>query len=95
MLLHPGRSDNRPMFRARRILRGRTLARTALVGAAAYYVAKRGARTSREKNAPPAPPPQPDASGRIEQITHLNELRGQGLLSDEEFTTEKKKLLGI
>jgi hypothetical protein len=29
----------------------------------------------------------------IEQIKDLDELRGQGILTDEEFTAEKKKLL--
>jgi hypothetical protein len=31
----------------------------------------------------------------IEQIKDLDELRGQGILTEEEFTAEKKRLLGI
>ena len=71
-------------------MRRRTLARTAVVGGAAYYALRRGTR-GREKHAAPAQ----DASDPIEQIKQLNELRGQGMLTDEEFTAEKKKLLGL
>jgi hypothetical protein len=71
-------------------MRRRTLARTAVVGGAAYYAVRRGTR-GRENAAPPAQ----DASDPIEQIKQLNELRSQGMLTDEEFTAEKKKLLGL
>jgi hypothetical protein len=72
-------------------MRRRTLARTAVVGGAAYYAVRRGTR-GREKDAAPS---AQDASDPIEQIKQLNELRGQGMLTDEEFTAEKKKLLGL
>lgn len=86
------------MFRPRRILRRRTIARTAVVGGAAYYAAKRSRRAGRQETDRSAVPqdanPAEDASDPIEQIKQLNELRSQGILSDEEFIAEKKKLLG-
>jgi len=40
------------------------------------------------------PPPEP-AQAPVEQIKDLAELREQGILSEEEFAAEKKKLLGL
>jgi len=87
------------MFRARRVRRRRAVGRAAVVGGAAYYAAKRGAQAGQQEpqgygeyDAPPPPAPAPDP---IEQIKELNELRTQGILTDEEFSAEKKKLLGI
>jgi len=84
------------MFRPRRILRRRVIARTAVVGGAAYYAAKRSRRAGQEadRNAAPREAIADDASDPIEQIKQLNELRSQGILSDEEFIAEKRKLLG-
>lgn len=46
---------------------------------------------------PAAPPPPPPAAAPqvdvIEQLTKLGELRSQGILTDEEFASEKAKLL--
>lgn len=84
------------MFRPRRILRRRVIARTAVVGGAAYYAAKRSRRAGQQEaneNAAPQEAIPEDASDPIEQIKQLNELRSQGILSDEEFIAEKKKLL--
>jgi Short C-terminal domain len=59
-----------------------------------------GARRLRLRRAAEAHPEQNDtpavarAVDVIEQIKDLDELRGQGILTDEEFTAEKKKLLG-
>ena len=39
-----------------------------------------------------APPPAPD-DPRIEQLQKLAELKGQGILTDEEFTAEKARIL--
>jgi putative oligomerization/nucleic acid binding protein len=56
------------------------------------------ARRIMRRRAPEAhderPPPEaaPDAA---EQIKELHELREQGILTEEEFTAEKKKLLGL
>jgi len=48
--------------------------------------------------APPPPPPAPTAGGMssstIEQLKQLGELHEQGMLTDEEFTAQKKALLG-
>ena len=40
----------------------------------------------------PRPEPAPDS---LEQIKELAELREQGILSEEEFAAEKRKLLGL
>lgn len=85
------------MFRPRRILRRRMIARTAVVGGAAYYAARRGRRAGHQeadRHAAPQEASPQGASDPIEQIKQLNELRSQGILSDEEFIAEKKKLLG-
>jgi hypothetical protein len=81
-------------------MRRRAIARTAVVGGAAYYAGKRGAQSGQQEQAETyqeydeAPPPEP-ARDPIDQIKELNELRAQGILTDEEFAAEKKKLLGI
>lgn len=80
------------MFRARRIVRRRAIAGSSVAGGAAYHPAKR-ADTGRQEQAPEAhdeaPPPDP-----VEQIKELAELHEQGILTEEEFAAEKKKLLG-
>jgi putative oligomerization/nucleic acid binding protein len=73
------------MFRARRIMRRR---------AVAGYAAKRGAGAGREEHVPAEAPPAP-APGHAEQLRELTELREQGLLTEEEFAAEKKKLLRL
>ena len=77
-------------------MRRRAIAGTAAVGGAAYYAAKR-ASTGRQEQAretvDEAPPPGP-APDPVEQIKELAELREQGILTEEEFAAEKKKLLG-
>lgn len=74
------------MFRARRIMRRRAVARNA---------ATRGA--GRAEQAPEvgeeAPSPVPTAD-LDEQLEELAELREQGILTEEEFAAEKKKLFG-
>ena len=49
--------------------------------------------------APPPPPPAPAAAAAEEtpadQIARLGELKAQGLLTDEEFSAAKAKVLGI
>jgi FMN phosphatase YigB (HAD superfamily) len=42
-----------------------------------------------EASAPP-PPPEPDT---LSQLERLGELKAQGLLSDEEFATQKARIL--
>jgi hypothetical protein len=46
--------------------------------------------------APAAPAPAPEAGGEstIDQLKELGELKAQGILTEEEFATQKAKLLG-
>ena len=44
--------------------------------------------------ADPGPPPEA-ALDPVDQLKQLHELREQGILTEEEFSAEKKKLLGI
>jgi hypothetical protein len=85
------------MPRMRRVMRRRAIARTAVVGGIAYSAGKHAAANAQaepvpeEQPAPPAPEPVADP---IEQLKQLNELREQGILTEEEFTAEKRKILG-
>jgi Short C-terminal domain len=81
------------MFRARKVLRRRAIAPTAVVGGAAYYVAKRGARAEQQEQTEPegAPSSAPNPA----QLDQIAELREQGILTEEEFAAERRKLLGI
>jgi hypothetical protein len=49
-----------------------------------------------QQYAPPPPPPPPPAGDdpRIIQLQQLAELKGKGILSDEEFAAEKARILG-
>jgi hypothetical protein len=79
-------------------MRRRMVARTAVVGGAAYYAAKRGAQAGQPEQADETAyeaPPAEQAGDPVAQIKQLNELREQGILTEEEFAAEKKKLLGI
>ncbi len=89
-------------MRPRRVMRRRAIARTAVVGGVAYSAAKRGSQAGQPQQQAEAQPPEPaaespapEAADPIEQIKELSELRDQGILTEEEFTAEKKKLLGI
>ena len=90
------------MFRRRR-----PLARAAMVGGAAYYAGKKG-QEGREADAErdariddleqqQAPPPPAPASGGQEdmlaQLEKLGQLKQQGILTEEEFEEQKRKLL--
>jgi hypothetical protein len=72
------------MFRMRRILRRRA------VGTAGTGDAPQASPEEKAAAAEPAPAPAQD---RAEQIKELHELREQGILTEEEFIAEKKKLL--
>jgi hypothetical protein len=86
MPVHPGPAQNCGMFRARRVMRRRAIA------------ARRDAVGSREE---PANDVSDQASPReagpdpADQLAQLHELRQQGILTEEEFSAEKKKLLDI
>jgi Short C-terminal domain len=52
-------------------------------------------RDPRKEQAPSRPPaPSEPAFDAVEQLKELSELREQGILTEEEFAAEKKKLLG-
>jgi len=87
----------------------RTVARTAVVAGTATAVSGNVARRQAARHAPaeqtPAPPPPAatappaaapppaPAADPMEQLTKLAALKQQGLLTDEEFATQKAKLL--
>ena len=90
-------------------MRRRPLLRAAAVGGVAYMGAKAGsnkamAQQSAGAQAPPpaapAPAPAPaaasadNASDRISQLKQLADLHSSGALTDEEFASEKAKVLG-
>jgi hypothetical protein len=73
----------------------RRAAGTAALGGARRYTARRantGQREQAHEADDAAPSPEPP---RVGQINELAELREQGILTEEEFTAEKRKLLGI
>jgi hypothetical protein len=47
-----------------------------------------------ETQAPPPPPPAPPPADPYDQIEHLSALHDSGALTDEEFASEKAKILG-
>jgi len=66
-----------------------------------YSAAQRSAQAgSQERDEPAAAGPgdqgtAAESDDPIEQIKQLSELREQGVITEEEFTAEKQKLLGI
>jgi hypothetical protein len=79
------------MLRPRKVDGRWVLARTGAMAVVDYSAEKRGTPASPpEQDAPAAEPDDP-----IEQVKQLSELREQGILTEEEFTAEKKRLLGI
>ncbi len=84
------------------LLRG--VARTAVIAGTATSVSNRVSRRQAERwseqeadQAPaPAPPPAaPPAEGSvIDQLKQLGELKDQGILTEEEFSAQKARLLG-
>jgi hypothetical protein len=86
------------------LLRG--VARTAVIAGTATAVSNRvsrrqGERWAQQEEAQQAPaaapaPAAPPAAGTdsvIDQLKELGELKAQGILTDEEFATQKAKLL--
>ncbi|WP_435238372.1 SHOCT domain-containing protein [Streptomyces sp. YPW6] len=85
-----------------------TIARTAVISGSATAVSnrveERGLRRREAARTPqmpptPAPGPAPASSApagpdRVAQLTQLADLKTQGLLTDEEFATEKARILG-
>ena len=84
------------------LLRG--MARTAVVAGTATAVSNRVSRRQanrwasqeepqQEYAAPPPPPPQEAAPDPIAQLKELAELKDQGILTEEEFATQKARIL--
>ena len=83
------------MFRRRR-----PLLRAAAVGGAAYYAGKK-VQEGRDEEAldeldPGQEPPADGAitDAQIEQLKKLSDLKTAGVLTEEEFETQKQKILG-
>ncbi|MEV0006958.1 SHOCT domain-containing protein [Streptomyces sp. NPDC051840] len=83
-----------------------TIARTAVISGTATAVSNRVQRHDMQRQmeaeqqyAAPAPPPAPPTAApaagtdRVAQLTQLAELKAQGVLSEEEFATEKARIL--
>lgn len=82
-----------------------TIARTAVISGTATAVSNRVQRhdmqrqmgTEQQYAAPPPAPQQAAApaagTDRVAQLTQLAELKAQGVLSEEEFATEKARIL--
>ncbi|MFE3518211.1 SHOCT domain-containing protein [Streptomyces sp. NPDC059166] len=84
-----------------------TIARTAVISGTATAVSNRVQRhdmqrqmeTEQQYAAPPPAPAPPQAAApaagtdRVAQLTQLAELKAQGVLSEEEFATEKARIL--
>jgi hypothetical protein len=91
------------------VRRRRPLMRAAMVGGTAYYAGKR-AQEGREREdeqeyrlqdleareAAAAAPPQPGgiSSESLAQLEQLAKLKEQGVLSEDEFEVQKRRLLG-
>jgi hypothetical protein len=74
----------------------RGVARTAAISGTATAVSNRVSRRQAERWAAQAPmpvasAPAPDA---VAQLKELAQLRDDGILTDEEFTAQKRKILG-
>ena len=75
--------------------RRRPVRRTAVVGGAAYAGKKYGERKGKQGSPDPEDRPQPsDTADTLEQLKKLGELRDSGVLTDEEFEAQKRKIPG-
>ena len=85
------------------LMRRRPLLRAAVVGGVAHHAGRVSAernmmRDEQEQAAYAAPQPTAQPAGGmssavVEQLKQLGELREQGILTDEEFEQQKRKLL--
>ena len=62
---------------------------------AAMQAAAQQAVAAQQAAAPPPPPAAPAAPDSVAELERLAQLKAQGVLSDEEFTAAKAKLLGL
>ncbi|WP_327317071.1 SHOCT domain-containing protein [Streptomyces sp. NBC_01235] len=62
------------------------------------WAAQEGYREPQPQAAPPEPqqaaPPADDMNAKLDQLKDLGELRKQGVLTEAEFTEQKRRLLG-
>ncbi|WP_432067257.1 SHOCT domain-containing protein [Streptomyces sp. C10-9-1] len=76
------------------------MARTAVVAGTATAVSGRVERNAARRDMERQPPPDPGGApgappaDRVSQLTALAELRDRGVLTDEEFAAEKRRILG-
>jgi Short C-terminal domain len=90
--------------------RRRPLMRAAMVGGVAYHAGKRVEQgreadayrdqeiadlQAQQSAAPPAAPAGGMSDETINQLKQLGELKDQGVLTEDEFEAQKKKLLGM
>ena len=66
-----------------------------VMGAAMASSRSRKQQAAAPTPAQAAPAPSAPSDTTVEQIKQLAELRDQGILTEEEFSSKKKKLLGI
>ena len=66
-----------------------------VMGAAMASSRSRKQQAAAPAPAQAAPAPSAPSDTTVEQIKPLAELRDQGILTEEEFSSKKKKLLGI
>lgn len=75
----------------------RSARRRGMVMGAAIASSRSRKQAAAPTPAAPTPAPAPPAStgDNIEQLKQLADLRDQGILTEEEFSAKKKKLLGL
>jgi len=96
-----------PMLgRMRRMRRRRVLAAGAVVGGTAYYAGKKGQEATQRQEYQDTRLDDLEAQGQpvpaavatvpdTDEIEKLAKLHEEGALTDEEFSAEKKKILGL
>jgi hypothetical protein len=47
-----------------------------------------------QQAAPPPAPPEDDMSAKLDQLKQLGELKSQGVITEEEFAEQKRRILG-
>ncbi len=82
------------------LLRG--VARTAVVAGTATHVSNNVSRrqanrwaSQQEEQQAAAPAPQAGVDDQMAQLQQLGQLKDQGILTQEEFDTKKKQILGL
>jgi hypothetical protein len=53
-----------------------------------------GAQGYEQQQAYDAPPPADDMDAKLDQLRRLGELQAQGVLTEEEFAAQKRRILG-